>query len=68
LRRAVEPEQQDPLPLAEAEVAGGERDLLAARPERVSSRRISFVMSSTVSEGSAEAIEYGTSTLVIPAT
>src|SRR6476620_3352798 len=30
----VEPEQQDPLPLAEAEVAGGERDLLAAWAEQ----------------------------------
>src|ERR1041385_5684074 len=32
-RRAVEAEQQDPLPLAQAELAGGERDLLGARTE-----------------------------------
>ena len=34
LGRAVEAEQQDPLPLAEAELAGRERDLLAARAEQ----------------------------------
>ena len=36
-------------------------------PDWFSSRRISFVMSSTVSDGSADAIEYGTSTLVMRA-
>jgi len=35
-----------------------------SRPDADSSRRISFVMSSTVRDGSADAIEYGTSTLV----